>query len=225
MPQTIVFLTGSFDAGDLSLFLAKRHPDCKLIWVQDLDVLRAAIGSIDPTQARLVAFCTGVIVPADILQKFGRGAYNIHPGPPSFPGRHPESWGVYLTASRFGATLHAMAPRVDEGVIIDTVWFDVPAGTGQRLLAESAFKAALDLLLRWSGRLAEDDRALPPNGEVWHGRKWRRADLEAMTKLGPDIGADEFERRRRAFAELPGCALTLVLHGREFVYAVPAEPD
>lgn len=225
MPQTIILLTGSFDASDLSSFLAKRHPETALIWVQDLDVLAVAIDSVDSAEARLVSFCSGCIVPAALLDRFGRGAYNIHPGPPSFPGRHPESWGVYLAAPRFGATLHAMTPRVDEGEIIATQWFEVAPGTGQRGLAEAAFKAALDLLLGWFGRMATEAAALPPNGEVWHGRKWRRADLEAMTRIEAAIEPAEFERRRRAFAELPGCSLTLVLHGREFVYLVPPDPS
>ncbi len=224
MPQTIILLTGSFDASDLSSFLARRHPECALIWVQDLDVLIAAIDSVECARARLVSFCTGVIVPAALLQKFGCGAYNIHPGPPSFPGRHPESWGVYLAAMRFGATLHVMTPRVDEGAIIATNWFDVPAGAGQRMLAETAFKAALDLLLAWFPRLVGEDAELPANGEAWHGRKWRRADLDAMTRFDAGIDAVEFERRRRAFAELPGCTLTLVLHGLEFSYIVPPDP-
>lgn len=224
MPQTIILLTGTFDASDLSSFLAKRHPECALIWVQDLEILIAAVDSVDCSRARLVSFCSGLIVPAALLERFGHGAYNIHPGPPSFPGRHPESWGVYLAAPRFGATLHVMAPRVDEGAIIDTIWFDVADGVGQRLLAETAFKAALDLLLAWFARLVSEDMALPPNGEAWHGRKWRRADLDAMTRFDGSIDAVEFERRRRAFAELPGCSLTLVLHGHEFVYTVPPDP-
>lgn len=224
MPQTIILLTGSFDASDLASFLAKRHPDTALIWVQDLDVLVTAIDSVDASRTRLVSFCTGVIVPAAVLARFGSGAYNIHPGPPNFPGRHPESWAVYHAASRFGATLHVMVPRVDEGAIIDTTWFDVPAGAGQRVLAETAFKAALDMLLGWYGRLADEDTALPANGQTWQGRKWRRADLDAMTRFDAGIDAVEFERRRRAFAELPDCALTLVLHGHEFVYTVPADP-
>ena len=96
MPQTIVFLTGDFDAGDLCSFLAKQRVESDLVWVQDLSTLAAAIDSHDMTSARLVSFCTGVIVPAAMLERFACGGYNIHPGPPTFPGRHPESWGVYL---------------------------------------------------------------------------------------------------------------------------------
>jgi methionyl-tRNA formyltransferase len=223
MPQTIVFLTGDFDASDLCGFLARRHVESTFVWVQDLSSLTAAIDSHDMATARLVSFCTGVIVPADMLGRFGRGCYNIHPGPPGFPGRHPESWGVYHAASRFGATLHRMAPRVDEGEIIDTRWFDVPEGAGQRVLAEAAFKAALDLLIAWYGRLATEDAALPANGEAWQGHKWRRADLDQITRFTSDIDSVEFERRRRAFAELPGCSLTLVAYGHDFVYRVPPE--
>ncbi len=225
MARTIVFLTGDFDASDLCSFLAKRHVGSIFVWVQDLSTLAAAIESHDMASARLVSFCTGVIVPTTMLERFGCGSYNIHPGPPTFPGRHPESWGVYLEASRFGATLHRMVARVDEGDIIDTKWFDVPAGAGQRVLAEAAFKAALDLLIAWYGRLADEDAALAPNSEVWEGRKWRRADLEAITRFDADISNVEFERRRRAFAELPGCTLTLVAHGREFIYTVPSDPS
>ena len=224
MPQTIVFLTGDFDAGDLCSFLAKQRVESDFVWVQDLSTLAAAIDSHDMTSARLVSFCTGVIVPAAMLERFACGGYNIHPGPPTFPGRHPESWGVYLEAARFGATLHRMAPRVDEGEIIDSKWFDVPAKAGQRVLAEAAFKAALDLLLAWYGRLAGVDAALPANGEVWQGRKWRRADLDAITRFATDIDEIEFDRRRRAFAELPGCTLTLTAHRCEFIYTVPPDP-
>jgi methionyl-tRNA formyltransferase len=225
MPHHLVFLTGTFDAGDLARFLAQRRPACTVDWVQDVDGIAAALARAGESRSRLVSFCSGVIVPASLLARFGHGAYNIHPGPPSVPGRHPECWGVYHAVERFGATLHVMAPRVDEGAIVDTRWFDVAPGTGQRILAEAAFKAALDLLLYWADSLIGDAPPLPVNGEIWRGRKWRRADLDAITRLPADIGFAEFERRRRAFAELPGCTLTVSLHGREFVYTVPPDPE
>jgi methionyl-tRNA formyltransferase len=147
--------------------------------------------------------------------------YNIHPGPPSYPGRHPESWGAYDGVAKFGATFHAMAPRVDEGAIVDVEWVDVPPGSGQMDVGMRAFRAALGRMSRWAQRLLTDEAPLPANGLAWSGRKTSHAQLEEMCVVTPDIDPAEFERRRRAFAEQEGSRMRLVLHGREFHYTAP----
>lgn len=223
MPRHLILLTGEFDASELINYFSRITPSCSVTWVRTADELAVAVAANSSGETRLVSFCSGVIVSAAILGQLRCGGYNVHPGPPNYPGRHPECWGVYHGATRFGATFHHMTPRVDEGVIVDTRGFEVPPESGQRQLAEAAFKAALELLLAWAERIVRDDHRFPGNGEVWHGRKWRRADLVAICRMPADIGPVEFERRRRAFAELPNCSLTVTLHGRDFVYTVP--PD
>ena len=68
--------------------------------------------------ARLIAFVTPVIVPAQILAALGFGAYNFHPGPPHYPGWVPSHFAIYDKAENFGATAHAMIERVDAGPIV-----------------------------------------------------------------------------------------------------------
>ena len=96
-------------------------------------------------------------------------------------------------------------------------------GRGQAAYGLKAYQAAIQLLIRWAPWLINDDRPLPRSTDRWGGTKTRRADLEAMCRVTPDIGEAEFERRRRSFAEHPGGRMSVLLHGREFHYDVPPE--
>jgi methionyl-tRNA formyltransferase len=222
MPQRLLLLTGAFEAGILAPHLAKQG-GCVVRPVDSLAKLEEALAEPAGT-TRLLAFCTSVIVPRRILEALPGPSYNIHPGPPSFPGRHPESWGAYQELRSFGSTLHEMAPRVDEGPIVDVAWFEPPAGAGQLEFGYGAFRAALQLVLRWAAALTGEEAPLPQSEHRWSGRKTTHGDLETMCRVGPEIDAAEFERRRRAFAEQPGSRMILTLHGREFVYTAPPQP-
>lgn len=224
MPQRLLLLTGSFEAGILVPHLARLTPDCLIQPVDSRMALEAAL-EVSAGRTRLLAFCTSVIVPRRLLDALPGPAYNIHPGPPTYPGRHPECWGAYDRLPRFGATLHEMAPRVDEGRIIDVHWFDLPPGAGQIEFGFGAFRGALQLLLRWASALTGDDGDLPISAYRWSGRKTTHDDLEAMCRIGPDIDAEEFERRRHAFAEQPGSRMMLTFQGREFWYTAPSAPN
>lgn len=221
MPQRLILLTGRFEAQLLLPIFRRLGGTCDIEHVETLDRLAQAV-SEQPGKARLVAFCTAVIVPARLLALMAGPSYNVHPGPPHYPGRHPESWGAYDGVTRFGATLHEMASRVDEGPIVDVEWAELGPAAGQIDIGIAAFRAALALVARWGPRLMEDARPLRHSGQHWSGRKTRQAEREAMCRISPDIDAVEFERRRRAFAEQPGSVMTMLLHGAEFRYTAPA---
>jgi methionyl-tRNA formyltransferase len=220
MPQRLLLLTGTFESGLLFPYLVKQTPNCLVRPVHSLTDLDRELA--EPAgMTRLLAFCSSVIVPRRILEALPGPSYNIHPGPPSFPGRHPESWGAYRAMRRFGATLHEMAPRVDEGPIVDVCWFDLADGAGQVDFGLGAFRAATQLVVTWAAALTGDDAPLPHSAYRWSGTKTTHADLRAMCRVGPDIDAVEFERRRRAFAEQPGSRMTVTLHGCDFDYVAP----
>jgi methionyl-tRNA formyltransferase len=162
-----------------------------------------------------------VIVPAALLERAGRGAYNIHPGPPAYPGTHPCAFAAYDGTTRFGATLHEMAARVDSGAIVDVERIDVPPEAGVGTYGAAARAAVAGLLDRWLVRLAADPAPLPPAGLGWGPRKSTHRQLLAMRRVEPGIAAEEFARRRRAFADSAGDRLVLDLHGREFVFTRP----
>jgi len=223
MPRRLVLLTGPFEAGLLVPFLQSRSLACLVQAVETLAALEAVIDQA-PGETRLLAFCTSVIVPLKLLDRLPGPAYNIHPGPPTHPGRHPESWGAYDGVGRFGATLHEMAPLVDAGPIVDVLWFDVPPGAGQIAYGMGALRAGLELVRRWSDALV-GEAALPRSDMSWSGRKTTHAELEAMCRIPADLDPAEIERRRRAFAEQEGSVLTLTVAGLEFRWVAPAPPQ
>jgi methionyl-tRNA formyltransferase len=55
-------------------------------------------------RARLIAYVTGAIVPANVLDQLGCGAYNFHLGSPTYPSSAPARCE---RATEFGATAHA----------------------------------------------------------------------------------------------------------------------
>jgi methionyl-tRNA formyltransferase len=223
MPQRLLLLTGTFEAGLLTPHLTRSNRGCSVRVIDTLKTLESAIVEA-PESTRLLAFCTAVIVPRRLLERLSGPSYNVHPGPPTFPGRHPECWGAYEGLPRFGATLHEMVPRVDEGPIVDVVWFDLPAGAGQIEFGLGAFRAAVQLVARWADALAGTDDPLPRSDHRWSGRKTTHRDFEDMCRVGPEIDAAGFHRRRRAFAEQPGSRMTVTLHGCEFYYSAPMQP-
>jgi methionyl-tRNA formyltransferase len=221
MPARLLLLTGACEAAALGPVVAKSNPACRVVPVTSEEALADADDGTPGT--RLVAFCSSVIVPGAMLARLDRGAYNIHPGPPGYPGRYPACWGSYDGVRRFGATLHRMAARVDAGPIVAVDWFDVPAEVAHTALSDRVLAAAIALFVRFAPALAgESDLPIDPD-LTWSGRKTRLSDYEAICRLPPDIDARELERRRRAFADQPGACLALELHGRRFVWQAPPE--
>jgi hypothetical protein len=213
MPSEILILTGETEAPFLIDFFRRRNATARIHHAGsrgDLERL-ARPGSL------LVAFLTGVIVPASVLDLLGRPAYNFHPGPPHCPGRYPESFAAYRGERLFGATAHVMTPRVDEGPIVGVEWAEAPDGAGQMAMADLGYRAAVRLFGRLGPALATDDAPLPPIGLAWSGRKTTAAEYDALCEIGPGIDAEEFARRLRGFGENPGAPLRLTLHGRRFV--------
>lgn len=213
--REVVLLTGSREAPHLTAFLKRQNPSLIVTHVETRDDLVCACYPPRPA-ARLVAFCTSTVVPADLLATFAGGAYNFHPGPPTYPGRHPASFAIYEGAPRFGVTAHEMLRRVDAGPIVGVEWFEMPPTPRLSELERLSFDAAVRLFMRLGPLLASSPTPLPRLHERWSGWKSRQADFDTMCALPPDIGAEELERRVRAFADGLQGTLHVSLHGVRF---------
>ena len=123
--KTILLLCEDSDRRSLSLILKRHRPTLKVTAVGSLAQLVALTPAL-LAQARLVSFASSVVVPGKILASLGYGAYNFHPGPPDYPGRHAESFALYEKAAVYGATAHVMYEKVDAGPIIDLEIFEIP---------------------------------------------------------------------------------------------------
>ena len=199
MLKTIILLTATAHQQRVLGHLLKTHnPALSFRAALTLDEL-AAIEAHVLRDARLVAFTTGVVVPRFLLQALGHGAYNFHPGPPNYPGWAPAHFALYDGARAFGATMHAMTPRVDSGPIIGLESFAIPAGASVRDLEQIAYIRLGHLFWRKARELACNSEPLPQLPIAWSGIKSTRRMYRDLCALPREIDADELKRRIRAF--------------------------
>ncbi|MGJ5177676.1 formyltransferase family protein [Bradyrhizobium oligotrophicum] len=225
MLDTIILLTGSRDQHLALTELLKAHnPALSFRCAVSLEELQAVERNV-LASSRLLAFTTGVIVPADMLQALGHGAYNFHPAPPDYPGWAPAHFAMYEGAARFGATAHVMEARVDCGAIVGVETFDIPAGVDVRGLEQMTFVRLAYLFWRMSRDLACHNGPLPTLPISWSGTKSTKRMYAEMCDMPADIEPAEMQRRIRSFRDdFRGIPLTVTLHGMRFQLAGAAWP-
>jgi methionyl-tRNA formyltransferase len=168
-------------------------------------------------RSRLVAFVTPVIVPGSILNGLGYGAFNFHPGPPSYPGWAPSHFALYDQAKEFGATLHAMVEQVDAGPIIEFASFPIPQHLSVLGLEGLAYAHLAFLFWRTAKWLSSDAVPPPPLPVRWAERKQTRSHYRALCEIPLDISRSELELRLKVFGGGHfGVSPTIRLHGVEF---------
>jgi methionyl-tRNA formyltransferase len=130
-------------------------------------------------RARLVAVTTDVIVPANILDQLGFGAYNFHPGSPDFPGWAPAHFAIHNRATQFGATAHLITERVDAGPIVGVELFPIPRDIDVAGLERLACIHVAYLIMRLAKLLATQIEPLPELPIRWSGIKHSRRSYAA----------------------------------------------
>ena len=201
--STILLLTGEAEAPILAGILRRVHPTIAITPVTTAAEL-ASIASGDLSTARLVSFCSSVIVPEDVLRRLAGPAYNFHPGPPDRPGRYPAVFALYDNAVRFGVTVHEMVAAVDAGPIVTAEWFDMPPACDLAALESLALTRLAEIFRRLSAYLTYIERPLPRLPIPWQGRRTTKAQCEALCVITPDLSNEEIARRRRACGVLAG---------------------
>jgi len=215
MPNEILLLAEPVEAEDLAQILRGQNGAIPITPVATLAQLKdaCAAGAADK---RLVAFCTPVIVPADILKALRCDAYNFHPGPPTYPGLFPSCFAIYHGATRFGATAHVMAEDVDTGPIVGVEWVDIPNDIDRLNLEAMSYRLTKALFGKLAPQLVNSDGPLAPIPEQWSGPVTRRRDFDALCELPAGVDREEFLLRYRAVGEGPDHALFVRIHGVRF---------
>ncbi len=191
-PAPLVLVTNPATGHHLGEYLRRHAPRTPVARSEDVAVLDRLCGP----GTLLIAFCTATLIPARILNRLGRPAYNFHPGPPNHPGVRPEAFALYNGDTVFGATAHEMAPKVDSGPIVGVEMFEVPPHLDQRGLGEMAFGATVRLFVRLSPAMLAG-RPLPHLDVAWAPRPWTFADYRDLRTIPPGASADEVARRLR----------------------------
>jgi methionyl-tRNA formyltransferase len=216
MFDTIILLTGPVEHGPLATLLRGHHPHLTIHSVTAAEDF-AGLDVAALKRARLLAFASPVIVPAQVLDALGFGAYNFHPGSPDYPGWAPAHFALYDGASEFGATAHMMAERVDCGPIVDSVLFPIPTDITVQGLEGLAYAHLAQLFWRLSRALATQVEPLPAQAQQWGNKKNSRRAYQAICNIPLDISREELNRRIRVFGGNHfGMAPTINLHGVEF---------
>ncbi len=199
MPKQIILLTGETELPFLSKALQAANGALDVLHANNTTALATALDDCDPASLRLLSFSSNVIVPAAMLSALPGPAYNFHPGPPEYPGSHPNSFAIYDGATRFGATVHEMTAKVDAGPIVKVSEFDIPEGADSLELATLAYQHIAALSFDLAPLLATSDDALPRIDRRWAARKWTRADYEKMRNYDENVDFAERTLRKRAF--------------------------
>lgn len=177
--KAILLLMNLADAEFFASRLRPFAPDSLLVHVPSLDYLDE-ISQRPDFHMRLIAFCTGTVVPARIVERLAYNCFNFHPGPPERPGYMPAPFALRERARDYGVTFHFMTPRVDEGEIVEVTRFTISEGDDQEAIETKAYKALLAMVIRRAANLADVDFRFTPGGEKWSGIKTTRKDLEKL---------------------------------------------
>jgi methionyl-tRNA formyltransferase len=152
--------------------------------------------------ARLLSFCSPVIVPVEVLKAFPGPSYNFHPGPPDRPGRFPSVFAIYEKADRYGITVHEMTEQVDAGPIVAAEWFPIAPDADLIALEKLALGCLVAVFRRLAPFLATNPSPLPRVYFPWSGTKHTKAECDAICRITPDLSEEEIELRRRACGSL-----------------------
>jgi len=221
MLDTIILLAGAAEQFALPLLLLEHNPFLKIISIGTCAEL-TALGADVLQRARLIAFVTSEIVPQSILNQLGYGAFNFHPGPPSYPGWAPAHFALYDRAKEFGATVHVMVEQVDAGPIIDVALFPIPADISIFGLEGLAYAYLAQLFWRLSKSLATDVEVSSTLPIKWGDKKYSRRAYRAICEIPLDIPKDELDLRMKVFGGNHfGMSPTINLHGIEFRAMLP----
>jgi methionyl-tRNA formyltransferase len=178
MLDTIILLTGAVEQPVLGAILRSHNPALRIRAAATPDEVMA-LEPQDLRRARLVAFCTDVVVPPRVLDQVAFGAYNFHPGSPRFPGWGCAHFAIHQRAKEFGATAHLMLEKVDAGPIVGVELFDVPPGASVPDLEERAYAFLAQMFRRLAPQLVRS-RPLEPLPVRWSGEKCTRRRYAAL---------------------------------------------
>lgn len=176
----ILLLMGDLDAGFFANQLKQHAPDTLCWHMKSLEQLEQ-VSKTEGVSMRLIAFCSGTVVPRAIIERLDYNCFNFHPGPPERPGYMPAPFALRDKASDYGVTFHYMTPKVDEGAIIQAMRFPITKDDNQEAIESNAYRALLTMVVQRAKDLADIDFQFEPCGVSWSGVKTTRKDLAALT--------------------------------------------
>jgi len=145
----------------------------------------------------IISYLSRWVVPAFLLDRARKAAFNFHPASPEYPGIGCNNFALYEDAKEYGVTCHYMAAKVDTGKIIAVSRFPVYPQDGVSDLLERTYQHQIALFFKIVGLLAEGND-LPISEETWTRTPFTREQFNALFLITPEMGEEEISRRIRA---------------------------
>jgi len=192
----IIVLTKKVEAPFLQDFLQNENPNLEIKTALDEVELREKVGN-DGSCTRLLCFNSPIIVPKDILDELGPAPYNIHPGPPEYPGSYPIAFALKDNALKYGATAHEMIEKVDAGPIVYVCEMPIAADINLEQLTELAFNLGIEVFRKIAVHCAHSTVALPHLDRKWGKDKSTRKAYLELCKVPANASAEEIRILQR----------------------------
>ena len=136
--------------------------------------------------ARLISFCSNVILSGAMIDRLGGQCFNFHPGPPERPGYRPAAFAAADRASSFGVTFHSMIEEVDAGPIHALRRFSVDGAADEEAISVAAYGNLLWLAAEVADGLGDPDHRFDRLPIGWGRPLTTRRDYIALTSPLPD---------------------------------------
>ena len=180
--------------------------------------LEALVRSGDPSGRfdLLLSFLYWRKIPEVLRCAAGMGAFNMHPGPlPEFRGARGYNHALLEGTSTFGASLHWMTEKFDEGDLAETVSVPVREDDTALSLYCRTILTSLEMVERFLlDRVAgKPIPRIPQKGEVGWAT---RAEMVELSRVTEEDDADEIARKARSFWFPPFHGATIELGGGQF---------
>jgi len=197
MKSQILLLTGFEEAQFFKKLLLELNPCINVTVAFDLRKLAKEI-ELSDGDIRVVSFLTGMIVSPVLLGQLRITPYNIHPGPPEYPGSHPECFAIWEQALSYGVTAHEMTELVDDGPIVAVNRFIMPKRPELTEFSKLVYIRAIELFVTIATHCAKTASSMPRIYETWSPKKRTRKQLLALCRQSNQMDLDDQERLLRA---------------------------
>jgi methionyl-tRNA formyltransferase len=145
----------------------------------------------------IVSYLSRWRVPEPALHRARIAAINFHPAPPEYPGIGCNNFALYEEAPTYGVTCHHMVARVDSGPIIAVKRFPLFASDDVASLLARTYDIQLVLFYEIANVMREN-ASLPVSTEQWTRKPFTRKQFDQLTRITPEMSAQEIARRVRA---------------------------
>ena len=168
----------------------------------------------------LISILFTKVIPAAVVRQVR--SVNLHCAPlPAYRGSNATLWAILNGEESFGASLHEMSERVDEGPIIEEVRFRVPPGITNAGLYAMTHDAAYQLLCGCFKRLVL--RAYDARPQSGPATTYKRDALPSR-QLDFSMDPETVARLARAFHFPPFEPAYFIVDGRRY-HVIPASAD